>query len=153
MQSLQLCIEISPMHFTASRSSSVVSPACRSTHKSGFVFGKLKRVSLFQVYRDFLQSEDGIGFCGQVVLVGDSMGAILAYDALCRGVKRTSSDGSVAEHESAPPSPRQSQQEDESAQGKQSKKANKTKTPTEGRNKENQMALICLIWSAFRILF
>ena len=36
------------------------------------------------VFADFLKSEEGQGFCGQVCLIGDSMGAILAYDALCR---------------------------------------------------------------------
>ena len=56
-----------------------------------------------KVYNEFLQSEDGMGFCGQVSLVGDSVGSILAYDALCRPY--TSSQGrrlsecSVAGHE------------------------------------------------------
>lgn len=35
-------------------------------------------------YLDFIRSEEGSGFCGQVVLIGDSMGSILAFDALCR---------------------------------------------------------------------
>ena len=51
-----------------------------------------------KVYHDFLNSEDGHGFCGQVCLVGDSVGAILAYDALTvANVKRASSDGSINE--------------------------------------------------------
>lgn len=51
-----------------------------------------------RVYHDFLQSEEGSGFCGQVCLVGDSIGAILSYDALCgSSVKRASSDGSINE--------------------------------------------------------
>ncbi|XP_059092969.1 protein retinal degeneration B-like isoform X1 [Tigriopus californicus] len=51
-----------------------------------------------RVYHDFLQSEEGAGFCGQVCLVGDSIGAILSYDALCgSSVKRASSDGSINE--------------------------------------------------------
>ncbi|GAB6028613.1 hypothetical protein CHUAL_004450 [Chamberlinius hualienensis] len=37
-----------------------------------------------QVYLEFLHSEEGIGFCGQVVLIGDSVGSVVAYDALCR---------------------------------------------------------------------
>ena len=37
-----------------------------------------------QVYQDFLKSEEGQGFSGQVVCIGDSMGSILAYDALTR---------------------------------------------------------------------
>lgn len=36
------------------------------------------------VYADFLKSEEGKGFNGQVAIIGDSMGAILAHDALCR---------------------------------------------------------------------
>ncbi|XKL68542.1 hypothetical protein PGB90_004033 [Kerria lacca] len=35
------------------------------------------------VYKDFLKSEEGLGFCGTVSIIGDSMGAILAHDALC----------------------------------------------------------------------
>ena len=51
-----------------------------------------------KVYSDFLQSEDGMGFCGQVSLVGDSVGSILAYDALCRPFvsKRSLSESSMA---------------------------------------------------------
>lgn len=36
------------------------------------------------VYNEFLKTEEGKGFSGQVAIVGDSMGAILAHDALCR---------------------------------------------------------------------
>lgn len=35
-------------------------------------------------YNDFLKSEEGKGFNGQVAVIGDSMGAVLAHDALCR---------------------------------------------------------------------
>ena len=51
-----------------------------------------------QVYHDFLRSDAGYGFCGQICLVGDSVGSILAYDALCResSLKRTSSETSVS---------------------------------------------------------
>ena len=45
-----------------------------------------------EIFADFLKSEEGLGFCGQVCLIGDSMGAILAYDALCRDMKRSSSE-------------------------------------------------------------
>ena len=38
-----------------------------------------------KIYSDFLRSEEGRGFCGQSCLVGDSVGAIVAYDALCAG--------------------------------------------------------------------
>uniref|UniRef100_A0A8C7Z937 Membrane-associated phosphatidylinositol transfer protein 3 n=1 Tax=Oryzias sinensis TaxID=183150 RepID=A0A8C7Z937_9TELE len=36
-----------------------------------------------QVYRSFLQSEDGQGFAGQVCLMGDCVGGVLCFDALC----------------------------------------------------------------------
>ena len=35
-------------------------------------------------------------------MIGDSIGSILAYDALCRNVKRSVSDGSVADAEISP---------------------------------------------------
>ncbi|KAM4589593.1 membrane-associated phosphatidylinositol transfer protein 3 isoform 2-T2 [Fundulus diaphanus] len=36
-----------------------------------------------QVYRSFLQSEDGQGFSGKVCLMGDCVGGVLCFDALC----------------------------------------------------------------------
>ncbi|XP_041851111.1 membrane-associated phosphatidylinositol transfer protein 3 isoform X2 [Melanotaenia boesemani] len=36
-----------------------------------------------QVYRSFLLSEDGQGFAGQVCLMGDCVGGVLCFDALC----------------------------------------------------------------------
>lgn len=36
---------------------------------------------------EFLRSEEGHGFTGQVCFVGDSVGSILGYDALCRTIK------------------------------------------------------------------
>jgi hypothetical protein len=57
-----------------------------------------------RIYADFLRSDDGRGFCGQVCLVGDSVGSILAYDALCSanctigggaGNRRSNSDCSL----------------------------------------------------------
>uniref|UniRef100_A0A7N9B0M8 Membrane-associated phosphatidylinositol transfer protein 3 n=1 Tax=Mastacembelus armatus TaxID=205130 RepID=A0A7N9B0M8_9TELE len=36
-----------------------------------------------QVYHSFLQSEDGQGFTGQVCLMGDCVGGVLCFDALC----------------------------------------------------------------------
>ncbi|XP_052247564.1 protein retinal degeneration B-like isoform X1 [Dreissena polymorpha] len=46
------------------------------------------------VYMDFLQSDDGRGFTGQVCLVADSTGSILMYDALCRSRSLLSNCGS-----------------------------------------------------------
>ncbi|XP_040856508.1 membrane-associated phosphatidylinositol transfer protein 3 isoform X2 [Ochotona curzoniae] len=36
-----------------------------------------------QVYAEFLRSADGIGFSGQVCLIGDCVGGLLAFDAIC----------------------------------------------------------------------
>nr|CFW94244.1 Eka-PI transferase 1 protein [Euperipatoides kanangrensis] len=52
------------------------------------------------VYHEFLKSDDGIGFCGQVCLVGDCTGSILGYDALCRHHSRHGSQTSIAEEDS-----------------------------------------------------
>lgn len=37
------------------------------------------------VYHEYLKSDEGHGFSGQIVMLGDSMGSLLAYEALCRG--------------------------------------------------------------------
>ncbi|XP_030076077.1 membrane-associated phosphatidylinositol transfer protein 2 isoform X3 [Microcaecilia unicolor] len=36
-----------------------------------------------QVYTEFMKSQDGISFTGQVCLIGDCVGGILGFDALC----------------------------------------------------------------------
>lgn len=36
------------------------------------------------IYGEFLKSDDGLGFCGQVCVIGDSIGSIVGFDALCR---------------------------------------------------------------------
>lgn len=36
------------------------------------------------VHAEFLKSEEGRGFSGQIAIIGDSMGAVLAHDALSR---------------------------------------------------------------------
>ncbi|KAG9342075.1 hypothetical protein JZ751_017072, partial [Albula glossodonta] len=36
-----------------------------------------------QAYHSFLQSQDGQGFTGQVCLIGDCVGGVLCFDALC----------------------------------------------------------------------
>ncbi|CAB1439825.1 unnamed protein product [Pleuronectes platessa] len=36
-----------------------------------------------QVYGDFIKSSDGASFCGQVCVIGDCVGGILGFDALC----------------------------------------------------------------------
>ncbi|XP_017664914.1 PREDICTED: membrane-associated phosphatidylinositol transfer protein 1 [Lepidothrix coronata] len=45
-----------------------------------------------QAYGAFLHSGEGAGFCGQVVLLGDCVGGILGFDALCQS--RAGSGGS-----------------------------------------------------------
>ncbi|NXC37772.1 PITM3 protein, partial [Penelope pileata] len=42
-----------------------------------------------QVYNEFLKSADGAGFNGQVCLVGDCIGGILGFDAICYNTNRT----------------------------------------------------------------
>lgn len=39
------------------------------------------------VYADFLKTEEGRGFNGQVAIIADSMGSVLAHDALCRSTR------------------------------------------------------------------
>lgn len=55
------------------------------------------------VYHEFLKSEEGHGFSGQIVMLGDSMGSLLAYEALCRSngsqsnaANQTAGHGSVS---------------------------------------------------------
>ncbi|KAK9696128.1 Phosphatidylinositol transfer protein [Popillia japonica] len=43
---------------------------------------------------EFLRSDEGRGFTGQVCVVADSIGSILAYDAMCRTTKYQSRHGS-----------------------------------------------------------
>lgn len=39
------------------------------------------------VYSDFLKTEEGRGFNGQIAIIADSMGSVLAHDALCRSTR------------------------------------------------------------------
>ncbi|XP_071850387.1 membrane-associated phosphatidylinositol transfer protein 2-like isoform X2 [Apostichopus japonicus] len=48
------------------------------------------------VYQEFLKSEEGQHFNGEVCVVGDCMGAILGYDAICRGSYPAPSRSSTA---------------------------------------------------------
>ncbi|GFV52968.1 protein retinal degeneration B [Trichonephila clavipes] len=40
-----------------------------------------------EVYKEFLQSDEGTGFNGQVIIVADSVASLMAYDALCRNAR------------------------------------------------------------------
>ncbi|XP_012272496.1 protein retinal degeneration B isoform X2 [Orussus abietinus] len=55
-----------------------------------------------QIYQEFVKSEEGRGFSGQICIVGDSVGSILAYDALCRSSQyqsRHDSENSILEND------------------------------------------------------
>ncbi len=54
-----------------------------------------------QVFNDFIKSEEGQGFSGQIVFIGDSMGSILGYDA----VVKHSCSGQFNNDDEIPPSP------------------------------------------------
>ncbi|KAK4309749.1 hypothetical protein Pmani_018626 [Petrolisthes manimaculis] len=58
-------------------------------------------------YHEFLRSEEGQGFTGQICIIGDSVGGLLAYDLLCRAGEqgRFGSNSHIPEAE--PPSPGQ----------------------------------------------
>ncbi|NXU56617.1 PITM1 protein, partial [Turnix velox] len=73
-----------------------------------------------QAYSAFLHSEEGAGFCGQVVLLGDCVGGILGFDALCQsrcvlgGSRSSSRRGSLS---TEPISPEMSGSRDPMADG------------------------------------
>ncbi|XP_062391844.1 membrane-associated phosphatidylinositol transfer protein 3-like [Sardina pilchardus] len=54
-----------------------------------------------QVYANFLQSPEGIGFSGQVCLIADCIGGVLCFDALCfSGDKRHTVAAASRKHDS-----------------------------------------------------
>ncbi|KAM5225078.1 membrane-associated phosphatidylinositol transfer protein 1 isoform 3-T3 [Hipposideros larvatus] len=55
--------------------------ATSSSRYQGAVATVIARTN--QAYATFLRSSEGTGFCGQVVLIGDGVGGILGFDALC----------------------------------------------------------------------
>jgi len=73
-----------------------------STSQMEYADAVVKTVSAAnQVYHDFLKSEEGQGFNGQIVFIGDAMGSILGYDALTK----YSCSGQYANDDEVPPSP------------------------------------------------
>ena len=74
-----------------------------STASSEYAYSLNKFISeANKTYSEFLESDEGRNFCGQICLVGDSVGAILAYDALCAAnVRRVGSDGSINAEENS----------------------------------------------------
>nr|NP_001162751.1 retinal degeneration B, isoform H [Drosophila melanogaster]ACZ95286.1 retinal degeneration B, isoform H [Drosophila melanogaster] len=75
------------------------------------------------VYHEFLKSEEGHGFSGQIVMLGDSMGSLLAYEALCRsngsqpgtasGASNSGGDAATNINTHNPLSPRNSRLDDD----------------------------------------
>lgn len=47
-----------------------------------------------KLYLEFLKSDDGKGFSGKVCLIGDSVGSIVGFDALCNGTSPNNLYGS-----------------------------------------------------------
>uniref|UniRef100_A0A2K5Y970 Phosphatidylinositol transfer protein membrane associated 1 n=1 Tax=Mandrillus leucophaeus TaxID=9568 RepID=A0A2K5Y970_MANLE len=67
--------------------------ATSSSRYQGAVATVIARTN--QAYSAFLRSPEGAGFCGQVVLIGDGVGGILGFDALCHSANAgTGSRGS-----------------------------------------------------------
>ncbi|XP_004852287.1 membrane-associated phosphatidylinositol transfer protein 1 isoform X1 [Heterocephalus glaber] len=67
--------------------------ATSSSRYQGAVATVIARTN--QAYAAFLRSSEGTGFCGQVVLIGDGVGGILGFDALCHSANAgTGSRGS-----------------------------------------------------------
>ena len=95
--SLAVLSNLSPYSFQSSPSA-VTEPG--STTYSSIPFGALPLFAISsndyqdqvtrvisqanQIYHDFLKSEEGTGFSGQIITIGDNIGSILAFDALSR---------------------------------------------------------------------
>uniref|UniRef100_A0A8C9ELW8 Phosphatidylinositol transfer protein membrane associated 1 n=1 Tax=Pavo cristatus TaxID=9049 RepID=A0A8C9ELW8_PAVCR len=56
-----------------------------------------------QAYAAFLHSAEGTGFCGQVVLLGDCVGGILGFDALCQSRAGAGGSRSSSPFHAVPP--------------------------------------------------
>ncbi|XP_045582036.1 protein retinal degeneration B isoform X7 [Procambarus clarkii] len=56
-------------------------------------------------YHEFLRSEEGQNFNGQVCIIGDSIGGVLAYDVLCRAYEQHKFGSNSNIPEGEPPSP------------------------------------------------
>jgi hypothetical protein len=74
-----------------------------STSQIEYLDAVVKTVSAAnQVYAEFLKSDEGQGFNGQIVFIGDAMGSILGYDAL---TKHSFAGGQYTNEDEVPPSP------------------------------------------------
>ncbi|KAK3742785.1 hypothetical protein QZH41_013894 [Actinostola sp. cb2023] len=56
-----------------------------------------------RVYQDFVRSEEGQGYSGETCIIGDCMGALLAYDALISSYRGRSTSINNSYHISYPP--------------------------------------------------
>lgn len=118
VEALGVLSSLSPYSFNSSSSPSAIDGSTTFTHDS-VPLGALPMfatcsleyqecvtrvvASANQAYHEFLRSEEGNGFVGQVAIIGDSVGAILGYDALCRTNQlRFGSETSIAEVEVEP---------------------------------------------------
>uniref|UniRef100_A0A6I8NXN2 Phosphatidylinositol transfer protein membrane associated 1 n=1 Tax=Ornithorhynchus anatinus TaxID=9258 RepID=A0A6I8NXN2_ORNAN len=66
--------------------------ATSSTRYQGSVATVIARTN--QAHAAFVHSPEGAGFCGQVVLIGDGVGGILGFDALCHSASAGSPSSS-----------------------------------------------------------
>lgn len=51
-----------------------------------------------KIYQEFIKSDDGKGFNGKVCLIGDSIGSILGFDALCTGSQNSIYDSQIIDN-------------------------------------------------------
>uniref|UniRef100_UPI00406DA4EA Membrane-associated phosphatidylinositol transfer protein 1 n=1 Tax=Homo sapiens TaxID=9606 RepID=UPI00406DA4EA len=68
--------------------------ATSSSRYQGAVATVIARTN--QAYSAFLRSPEGAGFCGQVALIGDGVGGILGFDALCHSANTARLDFKVS---------------------------------------------------------
>ncbi|KAF5282248.1 hypothetical protein FQR65_LT14380 [Abscondita terminalis] len=105
-EGLGILSSLSPYSFDVSPSSTVIPPVTHDSIPIGAIPLLASSTADYQdgvtrcvnganaVYQEFLKSEEGQGFAGQVCLIADSVGSILAYDALCRPTRYQSRHGS-----------------------------------------------------------
>ncbi|KAK4872443.1 hypothetical protein RN001_014472 [Aquatica leii] len=113
-EGLGILSSLSPYSFDVSPSSTDIAPVTHDSIPIGAIPLLASSTTDYQdavtkcvnganvVYQEFLRSEEGMGFTGQVCLIADSVGSILAYDALSRPTRcqsRHSSENSILDTE------------------------------------------------------
>ncbi|XP_071529989.1 protein retinal degeneration B isoform X1 [Panulirus ornatus] len=86
--------------------------------------------SINGAYHEFLRSEEGQGFIGQVCIIGDSIGGVLAYDVLCRVQEQHKFGSNSNIPEGEPPSPGQYYKQKSSPGQPQSSSLSPTSPPS-----------------------